>query len=68
MKMQHVFLVAIATLALSGCVTETEKVRLAETDQTKKRVHTQEELMKTGESDTGAALEKVDASVRTTGR
>ena len=41
--------VGFASLVLSGCVTETEKVRVAETDQTTKRVHTQEELLKTGD-------------------
>ena len=36
--------VGFASLVLSGCVTETETVPVAETDQTTKRVHTQEEL------------------------
>ena len=36
------------------------------TDQTQKRVHTQEELRKTGQSETGPALEKTDAAVRVT--
>lgn len=68
MKLQHVFFVAVASLALSGCATETASTTTAETDLTRKRVHTQEEMLKTGESDTGAALEKVDASVRISGR
>lgn len=58
---------ALAILALSGCATDTTTTTTTttETDQTKKRVHTQEELKKTGESETGPALEKVDPSVRT---
>ena len=61
-------LVAAGTLALSGCATDTTTTTTttaAETDQTKKRTHTREELKKTGESETGPALEKVDPSVRT---
>lgn len=68
MRIQCFALVACASLVLSGCATETETMTTSQTDPTKKRVHTQEELKKTGESDTGAALEKVDASVRTSGR
>lgn len=62
-------LFALATLALAGCATDTTTTTTttAETDLTKKRVHTQENLKKTGESEPGAALEKVDASVRTSG-
>ena len=59
---------ALAGLALSGCATDTETTTTtAQTDQTKKRVHTQEELRRTGESETGPALEKVDPSIRTSG-
>jgi hypothetical protein len=62
-------LLALGTLGLSGCATSTETTTTttAEYDQTKKRVHTQEQMKKTGESDPGSALEKVDASVRTSG-
>jgi hypothetical protein len=62
-------MLAMAGLGLSGCATDTTTTTTttAETDQTRKRVHTQEELKKTGESETGEALEKVDASVRTSG-
>jgi len=62
-------LLALGTLGLSGCAstTETTTTTTAEYDQTKKRVHTQEQMKKTGESEPGAALEKVDASVRTSG-
>jgi outer membrane biogenesis lipoprotein LolB len=61
--------VALAGLVLSGCATDTTTTTTttAETDQTKKRVHTQEELKKTGQSETGPALEKADAAVRTSG-
>lgn len=62
-------ILAVATLVLSSCATDTTTTTTtaAETDQTKKRTHTQEELRKTGESETGPALEKVDPSVRTSG-
>ena len=68
MRIQYFALLACASLVLSGCATETETVTTSQSDPTKKRVHTQEELMKTGESDPGAALEKVDASVQVSGR
>ena len=71
MKTRHLAfcLLAFATLALSGCATDTTTTTTtaAETDQTKKRTHTREELRKTGESETGPALEKVDPAVRTSG-
>jgi outer membrane biogenesis lipoprotein LolB len=70
MKTRHLLcgLLALGTLVLSGCASTTETTTTtAETDQTTKRVHTQEDLKKTGQSETGAALEKVDASVRTSG-
>lgn len=61
-------LLALVALVISGCATDTTTTTTtAETDQTKKRVHTQEKLKTTGESETGPALEKVDPSVRTTG-
>ena len=59
---------ALATVALSGCASDTASTTAPKTDLTEKRVHTQEELQKTGQSDTGAALEKVDPSVQTSGR
>ena len=71
MKTRYFAACCLASVALlfSGCATETTTTTTttAETDQTKKRVHTSEELRKTGESETGEALEKVDASVRTSG-
>jgi|GEM_PF-1864642 len=70
MKIQYVFLVSIISVTLAGCVTETTRSRdvSATTEHTKKRVYTQEELQKTGQSDTGAALAKVDPAVQTAER
>lgn len=65
MKIQYVFLVAFVSFVLSGCANQKETVTQSTTDQTQKRVHTQEELRKTGETQTGPALEKSDAAVRT---
>jgi hypothetical protein len=53
-------------LALTGCTTSTTTTQ-TQTDQTTKRVHTQEELKKSGQSETGAALEKTDPAVRVSG-
>ena len=68
MKIQYFALVAVASFVLPGCAKDKETMVQSPTDQTKKRVHTQEELLKTGQSETGAALEKVDPAVRTSGR
>lgn len=69
MRIQHFFLVAIACFVLSGCANRKESMiestTESTTDQTEKRVHTQEELKKTGETQTGPALEKTDAAVQT---
>jgi hypothetical protein len=71
MKTRHfaACFLAGSTLMLAACATSstTTTATTAEADQTKKRVHTREELRKTGESETGPALEKVDPSVRTSG-
>jgi hypothetical protein len=69
MKIQYVFLVSIVSVVVAGCVTETTRSRpmASTTDQTKKRVHTQEELQKTGQTDTASALQKVDPSIQTSG-
>jgi hypothetical protein len=51
---------------LGGCTstsTTTTTTTQSQTDQTTKRVHTQEELRKSGESQTGPALEKTDPAV-----
>jgi outer membrane biogenesis lipoprotein LolB len=60
---------ALASLMLTGCATQstTATTTTTETDQTLKRVHTQEELRKSGEPETARALEKVDPSVRVSG-
>jgi len=54
---------AVSVGFLSGC-TSTTTTTQSQTDQTKKRVHTQEELRKSGETETGPALEKTDPAVR----
>ena len=66
----HFFLalVALSGFAFGGCANETATTTTqTTTDQTTTRVHTQEELRKTGESDPGRALEKTDAAIRTEG-
>ena len=70
MSTRHFFAVlSLSGALLGGCAsTTTTTTTQAETDQTKKRVHTQEELRKTGENDPGRALEKTDAAVRVQGR
>jgi outer membrane murein-binding lipoprotein Lpp len=69
MMKTHFFLalVVLSGLALGGCASETATTTQTTTDQTTTRVHTQEELRKTGESQTGPALEKTDAAIRTEG-
>ena len=67
MKLFYFALLAAGSLTLAGCVTETTKTREVQTDQTTTREYTQSELRKTGESQTGPALEKVDPSVTMTG-
>lgn len=64
MKVQHFCLLAVIGFVAVGCASQKETV-VTTTDQTQKRVHTQDELMKTGETQTGPALEKTDAAVRT---
>lgn len=68
MKIQNLFLVVLVCLALSGCASQKESVVESSTDTTNKRVHTQEELKKTGETQVGPALEKVDPAVQISGR
>lgn len=57
----------IGSLAFGGCASETTSTAQSQTDQSRARVHTQEELRKTGESQTGPAVEKTDASIQTSG-
>jgi outer membrane murein-binding lipoprotein Lpp len=70
MKTHHLVLcaAALAGLILSGCTTTTETTTTTQSQvDPAKRVHTQEELRKTGQSETGPALEKVDPAVQTSG-
>ena len=60
-----------AVLAVSGgllaaCTSTT--TTQSQTDQTTKRVHTQEELKKSGETNPATALEKTDPAVRVSGQ
>jgi hypothetical protein len=56
---------ALGAGLLAGCAsTTTTTTTQSQTDQTKKRVHTQEELKKSGQSEVGPALEKTDPAVR----
>ena len=72
-KVMKIQLIALGILAalnpmLSGCATETPTAFTQPPDDlTKKRVYTQDDLRKTGRSETGAALEASDPAVRTTG-
>lgn len=61
-------LVALVSFILSGCATTTETAttRQSQTDPAT-RVHTQEELRKTGQTEIGPALEKVDPAVQSSG-
>lgn len=68
MKIPHISLIAIASVALWGCASKKETMVESTTDQTQKRVHTQEELRKTGETQTGPALERVDPAVQVPGQ
>ena len=56
-------LLALGALFCGGGATTTQTT----TDRTTSRVHRREELRKTGESQTGPALEKTDAAIRTEG-
>jgi hypothetical protein len=68
MKSFYFALLAAGSLALAGCATETTTTTAqTQTDPTTTRVHTQEELRKSGESQTGPALEKTDAAITTSG-
>ena len=60
-------LLVASSIGLAGCATETTTTAETQTDQTTTRVHTQDELRKSGESQTGPALEKSDAAIRTSG-
>jgi hypothetical protein len=65
MKTQYWFLVVVACSLFGGCASQKETVTESTTDQTQKRVHTQEELKKSGETQVGPALEKTDPAIQT---
>jgi PBP1b-binding outer membrane lipoprotein LpoB len=69
MKPLCLALLAASAFGLAGCVTETTKTRTVQNspDPTTTRVHTQEELRKSGESQTGPALEKTDPAITASG-
>ena len=67
MKSFYFILLAAGSLALAGCTTTTTTTAQTKTDPTTTRVHTQEELRKSGESQTGPALEKTDAAITSSG-
>lgn len=58
---------AVGGLIFSGCTATTTTTTQTQTDQTQKRVQTQEELRKSGETNPAAALEKTDPAVRMSG-
>jgi outer membrane biogenesis lipoprotein LolB len=60
-------LAALTVLVLSGCTTTTETTTTQTETDPSKRVYSQEELRKTGETNPAAALEKTDPSVRMSG-
>jgi hypothetical protein len=60
-------LVAVGALFFSGCATDTTTTTTQTRTDPSKRVYTQEELRKSGETDPGSALEKTDPSVRMSG-
>jgi hypothetical protein len=66
MRTRYLGAVLAVSVGLLGVCTSTTTTTTtqSQTDQTKKRVHTQEELRKSGESQTGPALEKTDPAVR----
>jgi hypothetical protein len=67
MKTPFIVSIAIVGFALLGCTKDKERM-ITTDDQTQKRVHTQEELKKTGQAQVGPALEKTDTSVETSHR
>jgi hypothetical protein len=67
MKIKHIVLVLVAGFAFAGCADKKETMVQSSTDTTGKRTHTQAELRKTGETQVGPALEKVDPAVTISG-
>ena len=66
MKIQYFASLALAIFVFSGCTRGKETS--VQAPDPPKAVHTQEELRKTGQSETGPALQKVDPAVQTSGR
>jgi len=66
MKLRYLFLVAIASALIPGCAKEKEV--MVQAPDPAKRGHTQEELRKTGRTETGPALEQVDPAVQSSSR
>ena len=68
MKTRNFFaVVAVTGVSITGCATNTTTSSQTQADETKKRVHTAEELRKSGQSETGPALEQTDPAVRMSG-
>jgi outer membrane biogenesis lipoprotein LolB len=67
MKIRYWLVGAAAASLLSACAASKESV-VTTTDQTQTRVHTQEELKKTGETQVAPALEKTDAAIQSSHR
>jgi hypothetical protein len=69
MKIYHsaLGLVAVSGLFFSGCANNKTETTQTQTDPSK-RVYTQKDLRKTGETNPAAALEKTDPSVRMSGQ
>jgi hypothetical protein len=60
-------LLAVGGMFFSGCATDTTTTTTQTQTDPSKRVYTQDELRKSGETDPGSALEKTDPSVRMSG-
>jgi outer membrane biogenesis lipoprotein LolB len=58
---------AVGSLIFSGCTATTTSTTQTQTDKANKRVYTEKDLKKTGETNPAAALEKADPSVRMSG-
>jgi len=60
-------LLAAGGLVFSGCAADKTETVQTQPDQTTTRVHTQEELKKSGQSEVAPALEKTEPSMTTSG-
>ena len=66
MKGRYLFVIAITNALFLGCAREKEQ--MVQAPDPAKRGYTQEELRKTGRTDTGAALEQLDPAVQSSSR